>query len=113
MGTPKKKKPSKFVLVYITAKNQKQALHLAKAILKNRLAGCVNVIPKMISSYYWKEKLETSRESILIVKTRSDLTQKIIQFVEKEHSYSIPCILCIPIMDGNPHYLKWLGQGLI
>lgn len=97
-----------FVAIYITARTAEEAKDLGHLIVKERLAGCVNIIPKIESMYWWKGKINSHSESVLIAKTRKALVKKLIAFVKRNHSYSVPCINAIPIMDGNPDYLKWL-----
>ena len=101
---------NEFVAVYITAPNQKDAQKLAQLLLKERLVGCVNIVPYIESLYRWGEKIENHSEALLIVKTRSVLMKDLVKFVKKHHSYKVPCINALPILEGNPDYLKWLKE---
>ncbi len=101
---------NEFVAIYITASNQKEARKIGKMLVEERLAGCVNIIPKIESFYWQKGALEKSNESVVIAKTRRNLVNKVITFVKKHHSYSVPCINAFPILEGNPNYLEWLDK---
>jgi periplasmic divalent cation tolerance protein len=98
----------KFIAVYITAKDEKEAEKLGSILVKERLAGCINIIPNIRSSYWWKGKIENMPEALLIAKTKEELFQQLLASVKKNHSYSVPCVNALPILDGNPDYLKWL-----
>ena len=98
--------------VYITCKDKLEAKQLGLSLIKEKLAACVNIFPSIESIYPWKDKIEISEESVLIVKTQKNYFEKIKKFLENNHSYSIPCILSIPISQGNESYIKWLMGNL-
>lgn len=100
------------IFIYITCKDKLEAIEIGKQLILSKLAGCINIFPPMTSIYKWKGELEMNEESVLIAKTRSDLYEKIKQKVKEIHSYSVPCILSIPIQNGNEEYLSWLESGL-
>ena len=103
----------KFVTVYITAPNQKEAQKISHLILSEKLAGCINIIPYTESLYHWEGKIENHSEAVLIAKTRKSLVKKLIEFVKNHHSYKVPCITVLPIVDGNKDYFKWLSKETI
>nr|WP_243686889.1 divalent-cation tolerance protein CutA [Methanobacterium formicicum] len=74
--------------------------------------ACANIISNMGSIYWWEGKLEEDVESILLVKTRSHLVDKVIDKVREIHSYQTPCALEIQIKKGSPDYLDWLDNSL-
>ncbi|MBP9884744.1 MAG: divalent-cation tolerance protein CutA [Leptospiraceae bacterium] len=100
------------IFVYITCKNKEEAILIGKSLVTSKLAGCVNILEQMTSIYEWKGQLEVSEEVILIAKTNESLFNEIIFHVKKIHSYTTPCILSIPIQNGNEEYIKWLESGL-
>lgn len=102
----------KMIFVYITCKNKEEALSIGKSILEAKLAGCINIIDSMTSMYEWEGRLEISEEVILIAKTNESLFDEINLHIKKIHSYTTPCILSIPIQNGNEEYLKWLESGM-
>ncbi len=101
---------NEFVAVYITTKNPRSARKIGKILVKERLAGCINIIPYVNSMYWWKGRIEDHGESVIIAKTRRSLIKKLIEVVKKHHSYKVPCINALPILEGNPDYLKWLKE---
>ena len=98
----------KFSFVYVTTKDKAEAKKIGKAVVEERLAACANIIDKMESIYWWKGKLEEGSEAILILKTKEDLVPELIEKVKSLHSYDCPCIVALPITDGNKAFLDWL-----
>ena len=103
----------KYTTVYITAQNIKEARKLADILVKEKLVACINIIPGIESVYFWKGKLVNDKEILMIGKTRKSLAKKIIKVVKKHHYYAVPCITFLPIIDGNPDYLKWIDKETI
>ena len=101
---------SKYLDVYITTKDEKEARKIADILLEKRLIACANIIPKIESIYWWEGKLEQHGESLLIAKTKATLAEKIIKEVKANHSYSIPSINFLPILKGNKDYFKWIEE---
>ncbi len=100
------------IFVYITCKNKEEAMSIGKSLVTIKLAGCVNILEQMTSIYEWEGNLEVTEEVVIIAKTNESLFNEIISHVKKIHSYTVPCILSIPIQNGNEEYLKWLESGL-
>jgi periplasmic divalent cation tolerance protein len=98
-----------FRLLYITAANSEEAMRLARGLVEARLAACANILGEIRSIYWWQGKIEEGCEVALIAKTRADLVEECIAKVKELHSYSCPCVITLPIMEGNPTYLEWLG----
>lgn len=98
----------KYAVVFVTAENIKAARKIAQGVVRERLAACANIIAKIESVYWWQGKIENSPESMLIMKTKVSLKKKLINRIKKLHSYSVPEIIFLPIVDGNPDYLKWI-----
>ena len=103
----------KFFLIYITTKSEKEAQNLANLAVQNNLAACGNIFPKMKSIYKWQNKLINDKETLLILKTNSNKYPLLEKLILEKHSYEVPCILKIPISDGNKEYLKWVNDSLI
>lgn len=100
-----------YVVIFITVANEKEGNTITKALILNKLAACVNIVPQIKSIYWWKGKVETSNEKLLIIKTRKSLVVKLIKAVKKLHSYTVPEIIAIPIVAGNKDYLKWINDS--
>ncbi len=103
----------KFSLIYITAKDKKEAKVIGKGLLKERLIACVNIIDNMDSMYWWKGKMEGASETVLIAKTREELVSKVIKKVKSMHSYECPCIVSLPIQRGYKPFLDWIQRETI
>jgi periplasmic divalent cation tolerance protein len=103
--------PSEFVLVYSVFPNRAVTEKIARVLLDAKLAACVNIFPPMISLYEWEGKLQASRETAAIIKTRRELAEKLIEAARPLHPYSIPCFLMLPVEGGNAAFLDWVrGQ---
>ena len=101
-----------FILLYITNPSNAEARRIAKHILKKRLAACTNILPPTESLYRWKGKLADEKEWILLLKTTKKNAMKAEREIEKIHSYSIPCIIQIPI-SSNKKYFEWLAGEVV
>lgn len=97
-------------LVYITAGSVEEAAKIGRALVEERLAACVNILPGMRSIYHWQGAIETAEEAVLIAKTRAPLVTPLVARVKELHSYDMPCAVSLPILDGNPDYLRWLTE---
>ena len=100
------------IFAYITTKNKTEAKKIAKVLLKEGLCVCVNIFDKMSSMYWWKNKIEEANETVFIAKTTKNKFSKLSARVKQLHSYDCPCILQIPITDGNREYISWLQSNL-
>ena len=96
------------VFVYITAKDFEQANRIGKTLVEERLAACANILGGMHSVYRWEGAVVEDNETVLIVKTVEQMVSKVTERVKEIHSYSIPCIVALPVVDGNREYLKWI-----
>jgi periplasmic divalent cation tolerance protein len=99
-------------LVYCPCPDLEEAKRLGNALLDARLAGCINILPGMVSLYDWKGAREQSNEAVLIVKTAVSRTSRVKEFLEKEHPYEVPAILTLPLSDVNFAYRGWLLEGI-
>ena len=102
-----------FFLTYIITKNENEALTIANLAVKKNLAACGNILPNMKSIYKWQNKLQNDNETLLILKTNSKKYSSLEKLILEKHSYEVPCILKIPISNGNKEYLKWIDRSLI
>ncbi len=98
------------IVVLVTASSPEEAEKIARALLDQKKAACVNVVRQINSSYWWQGKLESSQESLLIIKSSQKLLPEIIEVVKKLHSYQVPEIIALPVIGGNPDYLDWIKQ---
>jgi periplasmic divalent cation tolerance protein len=98
------------LVVYITAPDEKEASGIARALVEARLAACVNIIRDIRSIYSWQGKIEDEKEFLLIAKTRPELFNALKTKVLEMHSYSVPEIIALPVVDGSGEYIKWLKE---
>lgn len=96
--------------VYVTASSRQEALSIGRAVVGERLAACANVLDGMTSIYWWERSLQEEGEASLILKTRSDLIDRLTARIRELHSYACPCVVAMPISAGNPAYLDWIIQ---
>jgi len=100
------------VVIFITTGTDEEAHEVAKALLKNRDAACVNIVPGINSLFRWHDKLDSAQESLLIVKSKASLLSEIVRLVKEVHSYETPEIVALPIIGGNPDYLDWINKEI-
>ena len=96
------------VFVYTTYPSLVEAERIGKAVLDRRLAACVNILPGMISHYWWQGKIERGEEVVMIIKTRASLADAVCAAVKEMHSYDTPAILVLPVEGGEAEYLEWI-----
>ena len=96
------------IVVFITASDEDEASKIAKALVEARLAGCVNIIKDIRSIYSWQGKIEDEKEVLIVIKTQKILFYPLMERVKELHSYKVPEIIALPIIEGSEDYLKWL-----
>jgi periplasmic divalent cation tolerance protein len=101
------------IVVLTTCESEKQAEKLAHTLVDQRLAACVNLFPKARSIYRWEGKIEDSAEWLLLIKSRRDLFTVLRAEIQKIHTYEVPEVIAIPVVDGTEAYLGWLDGQLI
>lgn len=98
------------IVVFITAPNEDEAARIARALVDSRAAGCVNIIKNIRSIYSWQGKIEDESEVLMVVKTQKNLFEPLSRKVKELHSYSVPEIIAIPIIEGSEDYIRWLHE---
>ena len=96
------------VLVYMTAANVMEAKRISRMLLNERLVACVNILGHVTSLFRWKDKLQEGREVVFVAKTRASSVKGLARRVRELHSYEVPCVTALPIMGGNPAFLRWI-----
>jgi periplasmic divalent cation tolerance protein len=96
------------VLVYTTYPTLVEAERAGRALVEQRLAACVNILPGMISHYWWQGAVERGEEAVMVIKTRAALADRVAAAVKTMHSYSTPAILVLPVEHVDPAYQNWL-----
>lgn len=85
---------------------------MARALVEKRLAACVNVIPGIRSVYRWKDAIEDEEEVLLLIKTSRALLDELREEIERLHSYEVPEVIALSIVDGSERYLSWMTREL-
>ncbi len=98
----------KVVFIYVTVSSEPEARVLAEAMVAERLAACANIIPGMKSVYRWEGKVGQADEVVVILKTRAALFKEVEARVKQLHSATTPCIVALPVMEGNDDFLQWI-----
>jgi periplasmic divalent cation tolerance protein len=102
---------SEHVVLYITVPNEETAAAIARPLVEERLAACVNRVPGVRSTYLWKGEVCVDEELLLIVKTRRALFERVRARVRELHPYSVPEIIALPIVEGHKEYLDWIDEA--
>ena len=102
--------PDDCVVVLITASGEEEAVGIGRELLELRLAACVNVIPSVRSLYWWEGSIQDDREVLMIAKTRKDLFGRLREKVKELHSYTVPEVLALPVVEGFDKYLFWVME---
>lgn len=100
----------RYAVVMVTASGMDQAKEIARALVEEEMVACVNILGGMVSIYRWKGKVEEGQECLLIIKTRMTRVPEVITRVKSIHTYDVPEIIALPIIDGNPSYLQWIEE---
>ena len=106
------KRTSRFELVLVTAPNLKTARKLARAALTARLVACANLLPKIESHYWWKEKIEHGTEALILLKTTTDRVAGLEKLIVSQHPYDTPEFIVLRVERGNKRYLHWLAGAV-
>jgi periplasmic divalent cation tolerance protein len=112
MMVRKKKQKRDYCIVIITCPSKKEAVKVKCLLLDNRLVAGVNLIGGVGSFFWWKGKVDSASEVMLLAKTTRAKFKKIIACVTEVHPYDTPEIIAVPIIDGNKSYLAWIDDSL-
>jgi len=100
------------IVVLTTCNSQEQGAQLARHLIEHRLAACVNILTGAHSFYRWKGEIEQASEVVLIIKSRRDVFESLREAIGQLHSYEIPELIALPVVDGSEAYLRWLDSEL-
>jgi periplasmic divalent cation tolerance protein len=100
--------PHKLRVIFTTTGSEEQALAIARALVSDRLAACVNIIGPIRSVYRWRDAIEDEREYLLLIKTRALNYMKVERRVRELHTYEVPEVLALTVDRGSPPYIQWL-----
>jgi periplasmic divalent cation tolerance protein len=97
-------------LVLTTTGNREEARRIARALVEQRLAACVNIVPQIHSIYRWEDKVDEAEECLLLIKTFSTAVDRVREKIKELHSYELPECISLAIEGGCPQYLKWITE---
>lgn len=100
------------VVVFCTCANDDEASRLAEALVEQRLAACVNLLPPVRSIYRWQGNIETALEVLLLIKTNQSRLEALCERIVELHSYDTPEIIALPVEHGLEKYLTWLREQI-
>jgi periplasmic divalent cation tolerance protein len=98
------------IVALVTCGSEEEATKIANLLVEEHLAACVNIIPPVRSLYRWEGKIWDEREWILIIKTQKKRFEELEKKVKSLHSYSVPEIIGLPVVEGSASYLKWVEE---
>ena len=99
-----------FIVAMVTCSSSREAKKIAGSLLDKRLVACANIIPGIGSRFWWKGKIESAREVLVMMKTKKENFKKIENEVKKLHSYEVPEIISVPIVGGSKEYINWINK---
>lgn len=100
------------VVIMVTASSRRECRKIARRLIEEKLAACVNISHPVQSVYRWEGKIESSKEFLMFIKTNRDLFPQVKAEIDLIHSYHTPEIICLPIIDGSPNYLQWVNDSV-
>ena len=101
-----------FIVIFVTAKDKKEAEKITQALLDERLIACGNIVNPVTSFFHWVGKIEKAEECLIVMKSRADLFLQVAELVKGLHSYEVPEVLALPIVDASKAYLDWMSVVL-
>jgi periplasmic divalent cation tolerance protein len=103
---------AEYVIVLVTTASKQEAEKIAYHLLNDKLIACANILGPVTSLYRWSGNIERAEEYLVLMKSRKDLFERLVEVVKTTHSYEVPEILALPIVEGSNTYLDWLASCL-
>ena len=97
-------------MIYVTTSSPEEAERIGRTLVQERLAACVNLIEGMRSLYWWEGTVQEGREVVLIAKSTAERVPALIARVKSLHSYTCPCVVTLPLLEGNPDFMAWIER---
>ncbi len=101
-----------FAFIITTVSTEKEGRMIANELVKNKLAACVNIVPKVYSVYEWDNAIQNEMEVMLMIKTIKSREKDVYQTVQSLHSYDTPELITLPIENGSDTYLQWVENSV-
>jgi periplasmic divalent cation tolerance protein len=100
------------IVVFCTVGSEENAHQIANALVEDKLAACVNVIPGLLSFYRWQGMIHRDQEWLLMIKSTEEAFEKLEQRIKELHTYTVPEIIALPVIQGSMDYLNWMGENV-
>ncbi len=101
-----------YIIILVTTANKAEAERIVQHLLDDKLIACANIIGPVTSFFRWSGNIERAEECLVLLKSRNDLFERLTEVVKTMHSYDVPEILALPVVEGSKDYLDWLGSCL-
>lgn len=95
-------------IILSTTQNIDEAKAIAKTLIENKMAACINIVPKIISIYEWENSIQNDKEALMIIKTSDDMAEIAKNTILELHSYTLPEVIFLDVTDGNKDYIDWV-----
>lgn len=102
--------PTGCILVLVTAASVEEATAISEAVLERRVAACVSVLPGLVSRFWWEGAIDTAQEVLLLIKTRREHFDALVETIGSQHSYNVFEALALDVSTGNPPYIAWVRE---
>jgi len=103
---------SEYIIVFVTTANKTEAEKISQTLLTERLIACANIINPVTSFFFWQGKIDGAEECLVVMKSRRDLFLELAERLKGLHSYEVPEVLAVPIVEGSAAYLSWMSAVL-
>jgi periplasmic divalent cation tolerance protein len=112
MGASRMDEKTGHIVVLITTSSMAEAQVIGRALVEGRVAACVNIVPGLRSLFRWQGTIEEQEETLMLVKSRREYLPSILETVKRLHSYTVPEVVALPILDGSSDYLSWIDESV-
>jgi periplasmic divalent cation tolerance protein len=100
-----------YIIILVTSKDKKEAKKIAQSLLEAKLIACANIIDNVQSLFWWQGKIDSSKEVLLVLKTKKILFKRVCAKVKSLHSYQTPEIIALSLVNGSKNYLSWINSS--
>lgn len=101
------------IVVFCNCSSEEEARQVSRGLVESRVAACVSILPKVHSIYHWQDKIEEADEWTLLIKTTRGLFDRLSAELRRLHSYQVPEVLAVPVLDGLGDYLDWIDRETV
>lgn len=103
---------NEYIIVLVTTADRVEAEKISQALINEKLIACANIVSPVVSCFLWQGKIDKAEECLIVMKSRKDLFEELAQRVKALHSYEVPEVLALPIVEGSGDYLAWIRGAL-